>query len=52
MRVSDKEAFKFVMVVDSWKYDDERGGWDYTLRDKDDKVYGELVKETNTKRAD
>lgn len=52
MRLSEKDPFLPIsMFVEAWTYDEERGGWDYKLRDKDGKVYGSWVKETNTKRA-
>lgn len=38
------------MFVEDWDYDEERGGWDYKLRDKDGKFYG-WFKETNMQRA-
>ena len=49
-RVDENKPFEFVMYVDDWKYNDERGGWDYKLRDEDGKVSG-WVKETDTKPA-
>lgn len=38
------------MFVEDWKYDEERGGWDYKLQDENNKIH--WVKETDTKKAD
>ena len=51
MRKSEVEPFKFKMFVKSWHYNEDRGGWDYRLRDEEGKEYEELVKETDTEMA-
>ena len=51
MRLSEADPFEFKMFVNSWHYNEERGGWDYKLRDEKDKEFGKLVKETDTKMA-
>ena len=39
------------MIVDGWEYDEERGGWNYWLKDGDGVRCKSLVKETDTRRA-
>ena len=48
--MSEKEPYKVTMLVEDWEYNEERGGWDYKLRDENNKIH--LVKETDTKKAD
>lgn len=35
------------MTVVELKYNEERKGYDYRLRDSDDRIYGKWVEETN-----
>ena len=51
MRTSEEEPFYFKMFVTSWHYNQNRGGWDYRLRNEEGKEYKYLVKETDTKMA-
>ena len=51
MRTSEDETFQFIKYVVSWIYDENRGGWNYRLRDEDNNVYDHLVKETDMQRA-
>ena len=51
MRKSASEPFDYIMYVDGWDYDQERDGWSYWLKDEHGIKYGNLVKETDTKKA-
>ncbi|CAF9915628.1 MAG: hypothetical protein HETSPECPRED_002541 [Heterodermia speciosa] len=51
MRNSETELFEFNMFVDSWRYNEERGGWDYKLRNEAGQEWENWVKETDTKIA-
>ena len=51
MPVSEKERYSFPMSVEDFKYNEERGGWDYMLRDDiNNKIHG-WVKEPDIKKA-
>ena len=51
MRLSASDTFDYIMFVDRWVYNEERGGWDYWLKNEDGIGYKSLVKETDTKKA-
>ena len=51
MRRSESETFKDLCSIKDWKYDAERFGWDYKLRDKDGDEMTGWFKETNLKKA-
>ena len=51
MRTSEEEPYDFKMFVTSWHYNQDRGGWDYKLRDEKGNEFEKLVKETDTKMA-
>ena len=51
MRKSETELFEFNMFVNSWRYNEERGGWDYKLRNEEGQEWENWVKETDTKIA-
>lgn len=51
MRVSSDDTFEFIKYVVEWYYNEDRGGWDYKLRDEAGNVYGQWVKETDMRRA-
>lgn len=51
MRKSVSQTFDYIMFVDGWEYNEDRGGWDYWLKDENGIKYGNLVKETDTTRA-
>lgn len=51
MRRSASQTFDYIMFVDDWEYDQERGGWDYWLKDENGIMYDKLVRETDTKKA-
>lgn len=52
MRRSSTDPWEFDMIVTSYEYNDERAGWDYSL--KEDNAQGlawpKKVKETNLKK--
>ena len=51
MRRSASQTFDYVMFVDGWEYDEERQGWAYWLRDESGARYGQLVNESDTRKA-
>ncbi|KAL8950187.1 MAG: hypothetical protein Q9222_003765 [Ikaeria aurantiellina] len=51
MRKSHSEPYDYIMFVNDWKFNEDRQGWDYELKNEDGIKYGSWVKETDTQRA-
>ena len=50
MRVSEDDSYDFLKWVNDYLYNEERGEWDYQLREEDGTIYG-WVKQEDTKRG-
>lgn len=51
MRESESEPYKFLMYVVEDYYNEDRGGWDYKLKNEAGIGYEHWVIETNMRKA-
>jgi len=51
MRRGPGQPFEFEMVVSNYRYDQDRGGWDYKVKEEANNVpYASMVMESNLKK--